>query len=128
MPAYVINSRVTHFMGPLTADDGDVPRFAQLYVFDEQMGGRVESNPPRVSAHATAFHEYLTTSRRERTTRNSVVALVNLVDRLVAMLYRVRACYSASNLHPLSVCSMSVAVSYADRPSFRRSTRTRRTF
>ena len=105
MPTFVVNSRVTHTVGPLSVDDGGAPRFAQLYVHDAQMAGApaaVGISAPR-TAHATALHAYLTTTRTETPTRNTVDALTNLVDRLVQMLRRV------SDRHPTITLNVKIS-------------------
>ena len=44
MPAYVINTRITHAMGPLFSNDNN-PRFAQLYLLDAEFNDGTDVRP-----------------------------------------------------------------------------------
>jgi hypothetical protein len=86
-PAYVVNTRITHLVGPLMPSDQN-PRFAQMYVFDAMDAGR--DPPMRASSHITSLRTYLCSARTQRIGNPTIEALEAMVRELTAILRNVR--------------------------------------
>jgi len=85
-PTLVINARVCHIVGPMFPEDGQAPRFAQLYCYDEQTnttepegGGAVRRT---ASMHRAAQLQQYFLSLSKPPSRRVQEALLDLLARL----------------------------------------------
>ena len=93
MPAYVVNCRLTHRVGALLPDAGGTPRFAQMYVHDEQTNPDVADversvAPRRVSSNVTALRNYFARQGSAAPGRPTRELLEDMVQRILAVLRR----------------------------------------
>ena len=98
MQAYVINMRIAHLMGPLRPNEGQAPRFAQLYLFDPETNGMndedtTQADLPEVTSHRQRqLNQWFRRARAEggaAPSRNARRVLLQLVDDLETMFHEV---------------------------------------